>query len=96
MGWAWRPRFFMDLPLLFLFLGALAAKDLAQMGLSLGPGLASAKEGVGLTKGPTLLMMDCCWMFSAVCTCKTLTVSTLSLTSLEAAEYRLLMVKSRT
>ena len=65
MGWARRPRFFMDLPLLFLFLGALTAEDLVQIGLSLGPGLALAMEEVGLTKGPALLMMDCCQTSSA-------------------------------
>ena len=43
-------------------------KDLAQMGLSFGPGLVLAVEGVGLTKGPTLLMMDCCRTSSAVYT----------------------------
>ena len=62
------------------------AEDLAQMGLSLGPGLASA-----------LLMMECCQMSRTVYTCpKPLRVSAPSFTSLEAAEYRLLMVESKT
>ena len=90
-GWAGRLIFFLDFPLV-LFLGTLIAEDLAEIGLSLRTGLASAKE-VGLTNGPALLMMDCFLMSSAVYTCsKHLRVSALSLTKLEAALYRLLFV----
>ena len=60
--------FFLDFPLVLFFLGALIAEDLAQMGLSLRTGLASAKE-VGLTNGPALLMMDCCLTSNVVYTC---------------------------
>ena len=72
-------------------------EDLAQMGLSFGPGLVLAKEGLGLMNGSALLMIDYCLMSSAVFTSpKLLRDYNLSFTSWEAAKYRLLMVESKT
>ena len=56
--------FSMTLP----FFGALVAEDLAQVGLSFGPGLGSATEKAGLAKGPLFLKIDCCLTSRAVCT----------------------------
>ena len=49
-------------------LGALVAKDLVQMGLSLGPGFGLATEEACLTKDSVFLTIEYCPMSSAVCT----------------------------
>ena len=58
--WGERPRIFLPLPLLLLFLAVLVAKDMAQVeALSLlGLGVAACEE-VGLTNGPLFLKIDC-------------------------------------
>ena len=59
VGCGERPLACLPLPQLFLFFGAFVAENLTQEGLSFGPGLGSAREEVGLTKGLHFLKIDC-------------------------------------
>ena len=69
MGCGGKPRVFLPFPLLFFFFGALVDKDLAQKaGLSMGPGLGSACEVVGLINVPQFLRIDCHRILRAACT----------------------------